>query len=67
MECVDHFVVCGEKHLNHIVREFLIHYHEERAHQSRGNVPLTVALANETKSRVVATDLAEANRTRRVA
>jgi putative transposase len=49
-ECIDHFVVCGEKHLNHIVREFVTHYHEERPHQSRGNVPLNVALANEKKS-----------------
>jgi putative transposase len=29
------------------VREFLIHYHEERPHQCRGNVPLPVAAADD--------------------
>jgi len=53
IECIDRFVVCGEKHLNHIVREFVTHYHDERPHQSRGNVPLNVALANEMKSAAV--------------
>jgi putative transposase len=48
-ELLDHFVVCGEKHLNHIVREFLTHYHEERPHQSRGNVPLCDADAEEPR------------------
>lgn len=48
-ECLDHFVVCGEKHLNHIVREFLIHYHEERPHQSRDNLPLCDADAEEPR------------------
>lgn len=26
--------------MDHIVSEFLAHYHEERAHQSMGNAPL---------------------------
>jgi len=43
VECFDHFVVCGEKHLQHLTKEFLEHYHEERPHQGRGNVPLSVA------------------------
>jgi putative transposase len=42
-ECLDHFVVCGEKHLRYLCKEFVIHYHEERPHQGRGNVPLSVA------------------------
>lgn len=49
-ECLDHFLICGEKHLNHIVKEFTTHYHEERPHQARGGVPLTVALANDTNT-----------------
>lgn len=38
-ECLDHFVVLGEKHLNHLVDEYLIHYHEEGPHQALGNAP----------------------------
>ena len=41
VECLDKFIVCGEKHLNYLVAEFLAHYHEERPHQSKGNAPLT--------------------------
>ncbi|MBA4192283.1 MAG: integrase, partial [Planctomycetaceae bacterium] len=39
-ECLDHFVVPGEKHLNHVTREFLDHYNRDRPHQGKGNVPL---------------------------
>lgn len=38
-ECLDHFVVLGEKHLNHIVGEYMSHYHEERPHQALANEP----------------------------
>jgi putative transposase len=38
-ECLDHFVVVGESHLYHIVREFLRYYHEEPPHEGLGNVP----------------------------
>jgi putative transposase len=39
-ECLDHFVVFGEDHLRHLLREFLAHYHDCRPHQGLGNVPL---------------------------
>jgi putative transposase len=39
-ECLDHFVIFGEDHLRYILKEFLIHFHEERPHQSFGNRPL---------------------------
>lgn len=41
-ECLDHFVVFGEKHMNHLVSEFVAQYQEERPHQSKGNEPLLV-------------------------
>ena len=38
-ECLDHFIVLGEKHLDYLVREFVHHYHEFRPHQSLENLP----------------------------
>jgi len=38
-ECLDHFVVVNQKQLDYIVREFLVHYHDERPHQGLENVP----------------------------
>ena len=38
-ECLDHFVVLGERHLNYIAREYVEHYHTERPHQALGNAP----------------------------
>ncbi len=38
-EAINHFVVFGEDHLNHIVSEFVRYYHEHRPHQALGNKP----------------------------
>jgi hypothetical protein len=35
-ECLDQFVIFGERHLRHLVRELLIHYKTERYHQGIG-------------------------------
>src|SRR3954464_14629614 len=32
-ECLDHFVVFGAQHMDHLCKEFVEHYHEERPHQ----------------------------------
>jgi putative transposase len=39
-ECLDHFVILGTNHLDHLCREFAAHYHEERPHQSLDNDPI---------------------------
>ncbi len=39
-ECLDYFVVFGERHMNHLVSEMVDHYHEERPHQAKENDPL---------------------------
>jgi putative transposase len=37
VECLDHFLVFGEKHFDYLVREYVEHYHFERPHQGLGN------------------------------
>ena len=37
MECLDHFLVFGDKHLDYLVREYVEHCHTERPHQGLGN------------------------------
>lgn len=38
-EVLDHFVLFGEQHMDHLVSETVEHDHDERPHQSQGNVP----------------------------
>lgn len=60
-EVLDHFVVFGEQHMDHLVSETVEHYHEERPHQSLGNEPpvnrqtteTTDSDTDETKLRIV--------------
>lgn len=40
-ECLGRFLFFGERHLRHVINEFVKHYHEKRPHQGVGNVPLT--------------------------
>jgi putative transposase len=37
-ECVEQFVLFGENSLQHVIREYLAHYHAERNHQGIKNV-----------------------------
>jgi putative transposase len=39
-ECLDHFVIFSPEHMDVLVREYVEHYHTERPHQGKGNVPL---------------------------
>jgi putative transposase len=36
-ECLDYFVVFGQRHMNHLCQEFAEHYHAERPHQGLDN------------------------------
>lgn len=36
-ECLDQFLIFGTRHLDHLAREYLAHYHEERPHQGLDN------------------------------
>jgi len=40
-ECLDHFLVFGEKHFDYLVREYVEHYHEERPLQGLENRLIT--------------------------
>jgi putative transposase len=40
VECLDHFLVFGEKHLNHLVAEWVRYYLRHRPHQGIGNTLL---------------------------
>ena len=42
VECLDHFVVFGEKHLWHIVDEFMRYYNQHRPHLAKDNLPLSM-------------------------
>jgi len=40
-ECLDHFIVVGESHLNFLVNEYVAHYTEEMPRQAKENLLLT--------------------------
>jgi putative transposase len=42
-ECLNHFIVFGEKHLRYLVSEYVAHYNRERPHQGKDNRPLSQA------------------------
>ena len=40
-ECLDHFIVFGESHLRHLVKQYVAHYNAERFHQGMDGKLLT--------------------------
>jgi len=36
-ECLDRLILFGERRLLHVLKEFVVHYHEEQNHQGLGN------------------------------
>jgi transposase InsO family protein len=39
-ECLSRLILFGEASLRRALREYLVHYHQERNHQGRGNILL---------------------------
>ena len=48
-ECLDHFVVFGRNHFDHICEQFAEHYHLERPHQAQENDVLPMAKGKQKK------------------
>ena len=40
MECLDHFIALGSKHLDYLVSQYLTFYHAHRPHQGLENKPI---------------------------
>jgi putative transposase len=40
-ECLNHFVILGERHLRHLLQEYVVHYNAERFHQGLGGRLIT--------------------------
>jgi len=39
-ECLNHFIVFGERHLRYLISEYVKHYNEDRPHSAINNMPL---------------------------
>jgi transposase InsO family protein len=50
-ECLNHLVLFGERHLRHVIKEFVAHYHRERFHQGLGG-QLIEALTSSANKKV---------------
>ena len=37
-ECLRHIIPLGERHLRHVIAQYVEHYHHERNHQGIGDV-----------------------------
>ncbi len=42
-ECLENFLVFGERHLNYLVREYVRYYNDDRAHSACGHLPPSCA------------------------
>lgn len=51
-ECLDYFMVFGERHMDYLVSEMVAQYHEERPHQGKENEVLIRGSTKQTKKPV---------------
>jgi putative transposase len=58
-ECLDHFIVFGERHMNHLCSVFLDYYHQRRPHQGKENELLVARRGARPKPRRDVTILAD--------
>ncbi len=49
-ECLSKLILFGEASLRRALREYLVHYHQERNHQGRGNILLFPSTAERAAS-----------------
>ena len=49
-ECLDRLILFGCTHLERCLREFAIHYHEQRPHQGLGNDLITPRSSSEPRT-----------------
>lgn len=56
-ECLDKFVIVAERHLNHINREWRLHYNRERPHEGRNHLPPECEQAPEPATSIRAGDV----------
>jgi putative transposase len=50
-ECLDHFIVFGQRHLNYLCSVFIDYYHRLRPHQGKENELLVPASAKKGRTR----------------
>lgn len=67
-EALDHFIVFGQEHFDHIVSEYVDYYHDCRPHQGIGNVllPRSRGKPDEEESEPIPLDLAKIKCERRL-
>ena len=60
-EALDHFIVFGQEHFDHIVSEYVDYYHDCRPHQGIENVllPRSRGKPDEEESEAIPLDLAK--------
>lgn len=56
-ECLDKFVIVAERHLNHVNREWRLHYNRERPHERRDHLPPEYEQAPEPATRIRPSDV----------